>query len=238
MGIAEGLMVGGGLLASGLGARSQRKAAKSAAAAQEQAAQAANETEWKMYQQGREDLEPWRKQGAQSLSQLAGMMRPGTDMTTRFSAQDFRADPGYQYRLSEAQKGMDRSQAARGMLNSGAALKEAMRVNQRMASDEYLNAYNRWAQQNSDIYNRLAGLANTGQQTSNQLAQLSGNYASQYGQNIGQAANARASAYAAKAGANQNMLSDLIGLGSMYYYGLPGSGKSIGNSGYGLKEKL
>lgn len=216
MGIETALF--GGALASGLSARSQRKAAKSAAAAQAQAAQAANETEWKMYQQGREDLEPWRKQGAQSLSQLAGMMRPGTDMTTRFSSQDFRADPGYRYRLSEAQKGMDRSQAARGMLNSGAALKEAMRVNQRMASDEYQNAYNRWAQQNSDIYNRLAGLANTGQQTSNQLAQLSGNYASQYGQNIGQAANARASAYAAKAGANQNMLSDLMGLGSMYFY--------------------
>jgi hypothetical protein len=216
MGIGATLIGG---LASGFGARSQRKAAKSAAAAQEQAAQAANETEWKMYQQGREDLEPWRKQGAQSLSQLAGMMRPGTDMTTRFSSQDFRADPGYQYRLSEAQKGMDRSQAARGMLNSGAALKEAMRVNQGMASDEYQNAYNRWAQQNSDIYNRLAGLANTGQQTSNQLAQLSGNYASQYGQNIGQAANARASAYAAKAGANQNLLSDLMGLGSMYFNG-------------------
>lgn len=219
MGIAEGVMAAGSLLGGALGSRSQRKAAESAAAAQEQAAQAANETEWKMYQQGREDLEPWRKQGAQSLSQLAGMMRPGTDMTTRFSSQDFRADPGYQYRLSEAQKGMDRSQAARGMLNSGAALKEAMRVNQGMASDEYQNAYNRWAQQNSDIYNRLAGLANTGQQTSNQLAQLSGNYASQYGQNTGQAANARASAYAAKAGANQNMLSDLMGLGSMYYYG-------------------
>ena len=218
MGIETALLASG-VLASGVGARSQRKAAKSAAAAQEQAAQAANETEWKMYQQSREDLEPWRKQGAQSLSQLAGMMRPGTDMTTRFSARDFQADPGYQYRLSEAQKGMDRSQAARGMLNSGAALKEAMSVNQGMASDEYQNAYNRWAQQNSDIYNRLAGLANTGQQTSNQLAQLSGNYASQYGQNIGQAANARASAYAAKASANQNMLSDLMGLGSMYYYG-------------------
>lgn len=217
MGIETALI--GGALAAGVNARSQRKAAKSAAAAQGQAAQAANETEWKMYQQGRQDLEPWRKQGAQSLSQLAGMMRPGSEMTTRFGAQDFQQDPGYQFRVGEAQRGMDRSQAARGMLNSGAALKEAMRVNQGMASDEYQNAYNRWAQQNSDIYNRLAGLANTGQQTSNQLAQLSGNYASQYGQNIGQAANARASAYAAKAGANQNMLSDMIGLGSMYYYG-------------------
>lgn len=227
MGIETALI--GGALASGFSARSQRKAAKSAAAAQEQAAQAANETEWKMYQQGREDLEPWRKQGAQSLSQLAGMMRPGTDMTTRFSAQDFQADPGYQFRLGEAQRGMDRSQAARGMLNSGAALKEAMRVSQGMASDEYQNAYNRWAQQNSDIYNRLAGLANTGQQTSNQLAQLSGNYASQYGQNIGQAANSRASAYAAKAGANQNMMSDLIGLGSMYYGTKTAKSKEIVN---------
>ena len=91
-----------GALASGVNARSQRKAAKSAAAAQERAAQAANETEWKTYQQGRKDLEPWRKQGAQSLSQLARMMRPGTDMTTRFSAQDFRQDPGYQFRIGEA----------------------------------------------------------------------------------------------------------------------------------------
>lgn len=215
MGIETALI--GGAIASGVNARSQRKAAKSAAAAQEQAAHAANETEWKMYQQSRKEMEPWRKQGAQSLAQLAGMMRPGTDMTRRFSAQDFQQDPGYQFRLSESQKGLDRSQAARGMLNSGAALKEAMRVSQGMASDEYQDAYNRWAQQNSDIYNRLAGLANTGQQTSNQLAQLSGNYASQYGQNIGQAANARASAYAAKAVANQNMLSDLAGLGSMYY---------------------
>jgi len=125
MGI-ETALIGG--LASGLSARSQRKAAKSAAAAQEQAAQAANETEWKMYQQGRKDLEPWRKQGAQSLSQLAGMMRPGTDMTTRFSAGDFKTDPGYQFRLQLGNQELNRSQAARGMLNSGAALKEAMSV--------------------------------------------------------------------------------------------------------------
>ena len=118
---------------------------------------------------------------------------------------------------SAARHGSVSGCARDAQLRSGAERGHAF--NQGMASDEYQNAYNRWAQQNSDIYNRLAGLANTGQQTSNQLAQLSGNYASQYGQNIGQAANARASAYAAKAGANQNMLSDMIGLGSMYYYG-------------------
>ena len=215
MGIAEGLI--GGVLAgsSALSSRSQRKAAKSAAAAQEQAAQAANETEWKMYQQGRKDIEPWRQQGIKSLAQLSQMMRPGSAMTSRFRKQDFTADPGYQFRIGEGARGVNASQAARGMLNSGRALKEMERFRQGLASDEYQNAYNRWAQQNSDIYNRLAGLANTGQQTSTQLANMGSNYSSQYGQNLGQAANARASAYGAKAQANQNMLGDLLGIAGM-----------------------
>ena len=163
MGIETALI--GGALASGLNARSQRKAAKSAAAAQSRRHRRRTKPNGRCINKDDGDLEPWRKQGAQSLSQLAGMMRPGTDMTTIQRA-GFSARSGYQFRIGEAQRGMDReSQAARGMLNSGAALKEAMRVNQGMASDEYQNAYNRWAQQNSDIYNRLAGLANTGQQT-------------------------------------------------------------------------
>lgn len=209
MGIAGGLIGG---LASGasslLGARSAKKAAK----AQTNAAEAANAIEAQQYAQSRQDMEPWRQQGAKSLAQLAELMRPGTDMTTRFSAGDFETDPGYQFRLQQGNQALNRYQAARGMLNSGAALKAAMKFGQGLASDEYQNAYNRWAQQNSDIYNRLAGLSGTGQQATNQLASLGSNYASQYGQNLGQAANARASAYAAQAKAGRNMLSDLLGI--------------------------
>lgn len=215
MGIAEGLTAAALVGSSALSSRSQRKAAKSAAAAQEQAAQSANKMEWNMYQQGRKDIEPWRQQGVKSLAQLSRMMQPGSAMTSRFRKQDFTADPGYQFRIGEGERGVNASQAARGMLNSGRALKEMERFRQGLASDEYQNAYNRWAQQNSDIYNRLAGLANTGQQTSQQLANMGSNYSSQYGQNLGQAANARASAYGAKAQANQNMLSDLIGIAGM-----------------------
>lgn len=228
MGIAESMLIGsvGSAL---LGSRSAKKAAK----AQTNAAEAANAIEAQQYEQSRKDLEPWRKQGVTSLSQLAALMRPGTDMTTRFSASDFKTDPGYQFRLQQGNRALDRSQAARGMLNSGAALKAAMKYGQGLASDEYQNAYNRWAQQNSDIYNRLAGLAGTGQQATNQLASLGSNFASQYGANVGQAANARASGYAAQAKSGQNLLSDVFG---MYGSGMFGVGKSIGNMG--LKEKL
>ena len=215
MGIETALLGGALAGSSALSSRSQRKAAKSAAAAQEQAAQASNQMEWDMYQQGRKDIEPWRQQGIKSLAQLSQMMQPGSAMTSRFRKQDFTADPGYQFRIAEGQRGVNASQAARGMLNSGRALKEMERFRQGLASDEYQNAYNRWAQQNIDIYNRLAGLADTGQQTSTQLANMGGNYSSQYGQNLGQAANARASAYGAKAQANQNMLGDLLGIAGM-----------------------
>lgn len=209
MGI-ETALIGG--LASGasslLGSRSAKKAAK----AQANAAEAANAVEAQQYAQSRQDMEPWRQQGVKSLARLAELMRPGTDMTTRFSTSDFKTDPGYQFRLQQGNQALNRSQAARGMLNSGATLKAAMKYGQGLASDEYQNAYNRWAQQNSDIYNRLAGLSGTGQQATNQLASLGSNFASQYGANVGQAANARASGYAAQAKSGQNLLSDLLGI--------------------------
>lgn len=186
-----------GIVSDILGGRSERKAAKRAAEEQAAAAAAANSMEERIYNQSREDLTPWREHGVKSLNQLAAMLQPGGEMTRRFSAQDFQADPGYQFRLSEGQNALSRALAAAGMRNSGAALKEAMRYNQGAASDEYQNAFNRFTLQNNDIYNRLAGVANTGQTTSQQLANVGQNYSSQYGQNLGQAANARASSYVA-----------------------------------------
>lgn len=115
------------------------------------------------------------------------------------------SDPGYQFRLIEGQNALMKALAAKGMMNSGAAVKEAMRMNQGYAADEYQNAYNRYA-----------GIAGTGQTATQQTAQYGQNYANQYGQNVGQAANARASAYAAKSQAQSNALSDVMGLGMMY----------------------
>lgn len=186
-----------GVVGDLLGGRAERKAAKNAANAQIGAANQANALEKQMYEQSRADQMPWLEQGKASLSQLANLTKPGGELMRTYGAADFEADPGYQFRLSEANRGVDRAMAARGLTNSGTALRELSRVNQGMASDEFQNAYNRWMQQRQNQYNMLSGLANTGQVTGEQLASLGSDYSNQYGQNLGQAANARASSYIA-----------------------------------------
>ena len=61
-----------------------------------------------------------------------------------FGAADFQTDPGYNFRLSEGLKAIDRQAAARGGMMSGAALKAAGRFGGDLASQEYGNAFNRF----------------------------------------------------------------------------------------------
>jgi len=186
-----------GVVGDLLGGRSERKAAKNAAEAQIGAANQANALEKQMYEQSRADQMPWLQQGQKSLAQLGELTKWGGDFRKPFDMSQFEADPGYQFRLGEATRGADRAMAARGLTNSGTALRELSRVNQGMASDEFQNAYNRWAQERQAQYNMLSALANTGQVTGEQLSNLGSNYSNQYGQNLGQAANARASSFVA-----------------------------------------
>jgi hypothetical protein len=77
-----------------------------------------------------------------------GAFQPGMDQFTheRFVAPDAEAvmnDPGYQFRLQQGQKALERSAAARGALNTGGTLANTMDYSQGLASQEYQNAYNR-----------------------------------------------------------------------------------------------
>lgn len=74
-------------------------------------------------------------------------------------------DPGYQFGLSEGQKGIDRQTAAAGGRISGAALKAAAQYNTNYANTGYDAAYNRANTARTDRLNRLAALANVGQTT-------------------------------------------------------------------------
>lgn len=78
-----------------------------------------------------------------------------------FGAADFQTDPGYNFRMSEGLKALDRQAAARGGMMSGAALKAAGRYGQDLASQEYGNAFNRFQTNRAsqtglftDAYNR------------------------------------------------------------------------------------
>jgi hypothetical protein len=90
----------------------------------------------------------------------------------------FTKTPGYDFRMQEGQRGLEASQAARGGLNSGAAMKALQQYGQDYASSEYGNylarlqgqqgvglsasAMNATAAQNaaSGVSNALAGIGN------------------------------------------------------------------------------
>lgn len=166
-----------------------------ALAAQQGAVRDSNNVQRYMFDQQREDAQPWREAGAKALTGLQN-----SDYQRDFTAEDFKQDPGYQFRMDEANKALERSSAARGGLTSGRFMKELMRQNQGMASDEYNNAYNRFNADRDRRFNRLSSIAGVGQTANSQIAQAGQNYANQYSQNIQGGANAEAARAVAQGG--------------------------------------
>jgi hypothetical protein len=68
------------------------------------------------------------------------------------TAAEMGQDPGYQFRLSEGQRALERSGAARGVTNTGGNMKGLLDYGQQAASQEYGNVYNR----NLNTYNTNA----------------------------------------------------------------------------------
>lgn len=217
-----GSAVVGGVM-SNKAANKQAAAAGDASAAQLQAQRETNEMQWDMYEQNRKDQEPWRKAGEVALGQLGTGLKAGGEFNRNFTLKDFQADPGYAFRQSEGQKAIDNSAAARGSSLSGATLKALTRYGQDTASAEYQNSYNRWNNDVSNRFNRISGVAGTGQQAVNQIgaygqqtasniAQGNMNTANNVASNTIQAGNARASGYVGTANAINSGLNNYMTL--------------------------
>ena len=180
--------------------------ARSGASQQSDAARQAGELSNAQFLQIREDQRPFREAGIRALPQLEAQqnMMPGA-----FTGQvNLGQDPGYAFRLSEGQKALDRSAAARGGMISGGALKAAQRFGQDLGSQEYQNAYNRaLTGYNANVareatgYNRLAALAGIGQTATSQIGAAGAANAANMGNYLtsGAAANAAGQMGQAKA---------------------------------------
>jgi hypothetical protein len=183
MAIATGTAIlGAGLL----GAAASRSAGKSQAAAAGQAADLQRD----QFERQVELQAPFREAGITALNKLI----PLTDYQN-FGMQQFQQDPGYAFRMSEGMKGLERSAAARGGLLSGGTLKGIQRYGQDLASQEYQNAFNRYGIERERRLNPLQSLAGVGQTTSQQLGAAGQTMASNVGQAMGAASQARASGY-------------------------------------------
>jgi len=153
------------------------RAASSAASTQSDAANRAADLQNAQYQQTRADQMPFLQAGVTALNQLAPM---AANYET-FGQQQFQQDPGYAFRLSEGQKALDRSAAARGGLISGSALKAAQRYGQEMGSQEYTNAFNRYQTERQARLGPLQSLAGVGQTTASTLGQAGASNAANVG---------------------------------------------------------
>jgi len=213
------------------GAMSSRAASK-AAQAQERAAQQAADVQREIFQKQTELQEPFRQAGISSQNELMRLLGIGGDataadygmLTRSYRPENLQMDPGYAFRLSEGQKALERSAAARGGLLSGSMLKGAQRFGQELGSQEYMNAFNRAQAELGNRLGALGSLYGAGQMATQQV----GSQAGQMGTNVGNlmmsGGQARASGYMGQANALNQALGGIAGAYGQY----AGSGLSRG----------
>jgi len=214
-------IIGGGIAASGSrdAASTQAGAAREGADVQAQSAREAQALQKQMFDIQRGGQEPFRQAGLAGQNRLmeylglggnagaAGYGRYGRD----FGMSDFQADPGYAFRLSEGQKALDRSAAARGGMISGGALRAATRYGQDMGSQEYQNAYNRYQTNRANQLQPLGNLMASGQSAASNVGSAAGQYGANAGNLITGAGNAMAGGIT---GAGNAMAAGQLGVGN------------------------
>lgn len=102
-------------------------------------------------------------------------------------------DPGYAFRLQQGSQGLQNSAAAGSGALSGAALKDLIGYNQDAASTEYGNAFNRYQTQQGNIFSRLMGIAQLGQNSASSVGAQGATLAGNAGQALSNAGTAAGS---------------------------------------------
>lgn len=227
MAIATGAAILGaaaiGAGASILGGAQQAKAARQAASAQTKATKDTIAAQEKALERQIGLQEPFRQTGVNALADYAT-----ASQYTPFGMPQFEADPGYQFRMSEGLKALERSAAARGILQSGGTLKDITRFGQDVASQEYQNAFQRYLLERQQKLQPLEYRIGLGQAAASGQAANVGSTAQNVGQLTQALGNIQSAGIMGRANAFTNTLGNLSGLASdaasaygQYQAGLP-----------------
>ena len=155
-------------------------ASRRASNAQTGAARDANALQQSQYDTTRADNEPWRAAGRESLTKLMGLLNDGS-LTSRFAGK-LDNEAGYQFARDEGMKAINSRAAADGGFG-GDTMKAGIRFAQGNANQFYNDSFNRWNTENTNTFNRLSGIAGTGQQINDANAAAGRNFANQSGGN-------------------------------------------------------
>lgn len=191
--IGASALVGAG--ASIIGGRSQAKATKDAAKAQTRAQKQALEAQMEL-------ARPYVEAGKNAMTQYQNLAPYQS-----FGMDQFQADPGYQFRMSEGLKALERSASARGLLQSGGTLKDITRFGQDAASQEYQNAFQRYLTEREARMEPYRYLTGVGQ------AAAAGQ-AANVGEGMTALGNIRSAGIMGQANAFTNTLGNISGLAS------------------------
>ncbi|MEI6287159.1 MAG: hypothetical protein WCP79_11705 [Bacillota bacterium] len=171
--------LGGSALLGFLGSQNQASAARSAADLQAQAAQRAQDQQMQMFTTLNEQQKPYREAGYGALGKIGEML---PQFTKTFTAADLNANlaPNYEFMR---QQGLGATGQAANVASPGSNVDLAKTMfAENYAKNSYQDALNNWRNQQTDIFNRLSGIAGIGQ-TAQGSAQALG---SQTAANIGQ----------------------------------------------------
>ena len=244
----SGWVAGAVVAGSAITGYMSNKAAENAADKSAEATMASVAEQRRQYDTSRADYPPYIAAGTGAVNRLgAGVMAGGEfGSTMPFDFQyDQDADPGTAFRMSEGVKALDRSAASRGGLLSGATLRGVQRYGQDLGSQEFQNAFNRYTTgfnantgERNQLFNRLSGVAGTGQtavrDVTAQGAATAGNIGNAYmtdAANQGNAGMAAAGMRSSAFGGAANALGRLYGNYGRSPYG---AGQQLSNQyGYG-----
>jgi hypothetical protein len=201
-------------------------AANRAGQAQADATGEAARLQYQQYQDTVQRQKPFYDVGVNALPELVNASK-----YTPFGMDQFQADPGYAFRLSEGQKALEQSAAARGGLLSGTAGKALVNYGQNAASQEYTNAFNRYQSERQARLGPLQSLTGMGQTTAQQINGAGQNMATNVGNEITSGAAARASGYVGGANALTGGLGQYLN-----YTSNQNIANALANRGYSMSD--
>jgi len=195
-----------------VGAGASIYSANKAADAQKKAAQQAGDIQKQQYEQTRSDLAPYRDVGGNALSRYQSLLGMKGQDAYKSALGDYQQSPFLAQLITDTQRGVDASSAARGGLYSGAT---AQAIGDRTAN-LYMGDFNNYL-------SRVGGLVDTGQNAASQTGQFGANAAAGRAQAATAAGNASAGGWINAANGVNNALSQGASLYGAYKGGAFGS---------------
>lgn len=172
------------LLSAGIGLAGQLFSASSQASAQDKALAAQTASTDKqlalskeIFESNKAGAQPWVDAGKEALTTLTGKIKSGEFDMSKYGMDDLVQDPGYQFRLEQGSRALDRTASARGNFLSGDQLKGLTDYNQESASQEFGNAFDRTMRAKQLDYNTLNDQSQQGLGAQNALAGQSTQFA-------------------------------------------------------------